>query len=325
MQASGPRRINPQPVTVAGGPRLGDLPPPSGPRSGPAGGNSFTFATPTSGPLASVAAAPPPQLSQLANGVPEAAPGPAGNMASATGAKRKAPSQADGAGGAKGPKRVAPERVPTVPDSSTPASLGGTPRARVGTPVQGASGAAQDVLQQQPLMPALPVVQQVGPLLLLHPSLPVVQQVSPLLQQVSPPPHPHLCLCNAACAAWVAAVKQAAPLRPSSAPWPALAVLWLQASWLLHLHALLGAAARPVSALGAASAHLCVCLCPGCTDKSQRLRQVQLEAHQLPLWLQQEHSVVWPISSVSNRWRCCRWQRSWGATPRRCRWDYAPR
>ena len=249
MQANGPRRINPQPVTLAGGARLGDLPPPSGSRPGPAGGNSFTFATPTAGPQASAAAAPSRPL-QLANGVPGVAPGPAGNTAPASGAKRKAGPQAEGAGGARAPKRVAPERVPTVPDASTPASLGGTPRARLGTPVQGASGAAQDALQQQPLMSALPVVQQVGPLLPLHASLPAVQvmspllhQVSPILQQVSPLLHLCSCLCNAAWAAWGAAFKQAVPLCPSSAPWPAqLAVLQLQTSRLLHLHAFLDAA-----------------------------------------------------------------------------------
>ena len=164
MQANGPRRINPQPVTLAGGARLGDLPPPSGPRSGPMGGNSFTFATPTSWLPASAAAGPPAQPLQVANGVPEVAPGPAGNMAAAGGAKRKAGSQAGGAGGVPGPKkRLAPERVSTVPDATAPASLGGTPRARPGTPVQAAPGAAQDALQQQPLMPALPVVKQVGP------------------------------------------------------------------------------------------------------------------------------------------------------------------
>ena len=197
MQANGPRRINPQPVIMAGGAHLGDLPPPSGSRPGPAGGNSFTFATPTAGPQAS-AAAPPPRPLQLANGVTEGAPGPAGNTAPASGAKRKAGPQAEGPGGARAPKRVAPERVPTVPDASTPASLGGTPRARLGTPVQGVSGAAQDALQPQPLMSALPVVQQVGPLLPLHASLPAVQVVIPLLHQVSPLLHLRPCLCNAA-------------------------------------------------------------------------------------------------------------------------------
>ena len=301
MQANGPRRINPQPVASAVGARLGDLLPPSGMRSGPAGGNSFTFATPTSGPPASAAAAPPPRPLQPANGVPEGAPGPAGNVASASGAKRKAGSQADGAAGAKGPKRVAPERLPTVPDAATPVSLGGTPRARVGTPVQGGSGAAQDALQQQPLMPALPVVQQVGPLLQPHASLPLLQQVrpllqqvSPLLQQVSPLLHLHPCLCSAACAAWV---QHPDWLHLSAPPVPCS----LHCRWC-HSYKRVGsctcmpslmqqiwrAVAPPVSAPVAASVHLCACLCPGCIERSQRLRQVQLEAHQLLLWLQQE-------------------------------------
>ena len=104
--------------------------------------------------------------------------------------------------------------------------------------------------------------------------------MSPLLQRVSPLRHLRSCLYNAACAAWVQHSKQAAPLCPSSALWPALlVVLQLQASWLLHLHAFLCAAAGlclpwllPVL--------ICVPLpVLAALTSPKNMRQVQLEVH----------------------------------------------